>query len=380
MSSNDNLFIDRIVEAIGLRPDELEPLDYLPFPLKPRLSEPHSGAISPKKTVNIMALGDVGANLLFALRLLGGKEISGIGIFDLDEKVSRRYEMEMNQMQLPFEYEAFPKVEVISEADLFSCDVFVFCASKGVPPVISPVDPDGKEGQTASPAPDVRMAQFEANKIIAAHYGKLAAERGFKGLFAVVSDPVDPLCKAVYLAGNSRDDNPGGIAYNKPKLPQSETDSGLRPSQIQGYGLGVMNARAVYYAKRNQKFELFLREGRSFGPHGQDLVIADSLTDYNDELSRELTALARDANLEVRGLGFKPYLAPAVSSAALSLLLTLSGDWHYSSVYLGKGGLGAFMGMKNRFTSGGVEYEREPLPKSLFERIASAYKKLSDII
>ena len=36
---------------------------------------------------------------------------------------------------------------------------------------------------------------------------------------------------------------------------------GLLPEQIQGFGLGVMNARAAYYAKRDPRFSRFLTEG-----------------------------------------------------------------------------------------------------------------------
>ena len=73
---------------------------------------------------------------------------------------------------------------------------------------------------------------------------------------------------------------------------------GLLPEQIQGFGLGVMNARAAYYAKRDPRFSRFLTEGRSFGPHGQDLVVADSIEHYDDALSRELTELTVTANLK----------------------------------------------------------------------------------
>ena len=62
---------------------------------------------------------------------------------------------------------------------------------------------------------------------------------------------------------------------------------GLRPEQIQGYGLGVMNARAAYYAKKDSKYSDFLTQGRAFGPHGQDLVIANSILRYDDVLSKE---------------------------------------------------------------------------------------------
>ena len=147
------------------------------------------------------------------------------------------------------------------------------------------------------------------------------------------------------------------------------------PHQVRGFGLGVMNARAAYYAKKDQRFADFLTDGRSFGPHGEDLVIANSIAHYDDALSRELTELAAHANLEMRRMGFKPFVAPALSSGALSLLLCLRGRWHCSSACLG----GVFMGGRNRMTPGGVEFERLPLPKALLDRLKETEEKLRAI-
>ncbi len=152
-------------------------------------------------------------------------------------------------------------------------------------------------------------------------------------------------------------------------------DGALLPEQIQGYGLGVMNARAAYYAKKDVRFASFLTEGRAYGPHGADLVIANSIAQYDDALSRALTQLAVEANLRTRELGFKPYIAPAISSAAISLLLTLRGEWHYSSNFLG----GIYMGCKNRSTPFGLETEILPLPEPLFARIRQAAENLEAI-
>lgn len=288
--------------------------------------------------VNLLALGDVGATLLLGLKTLGAGVIDTIGIFDVNPDMMKRYEIEMNQIGWPFGAVKLPQVEILNSDNLFDCDMFIFCASKAVPPV-------GASG-------DVRMMQLEANGKIAAHYGALAKEAGFKGIFAVVSDPVDPLCKEVLLA------------------------SGLKAGQVRGYGLGVMNKRAEYYAALDSRFESYMTEGRAFGPHGGDLVIANSIENYDDELSKELTKLTVEANLRVRDLGFKPYLAPAISSGAVSLLLTLQGEWNYSSVYFGKGTSGAFMGVKNRINDIEAEFEDLPLPEKLFVRIENAYKNL----
>ena len=306
--------------------------------------------VKPRKKVHLLALGDVGSMVLTALKLLGGDCIEELGIYDVNDAVCRRWESELNQAAYPWAYDALPEVVILKEEELFDCDVFVFCASKGIPPVGSDIK-------------DVRMAQFEANKELISFFAKKARMDGFKGLFAVVSDPVDPLCKAAFLASN---ENMEGQFDGK----------GLLPEQIQGYGLGVMNARAAYYAKQDARFASFLTEGRAYGPHGENLVIANSIEHYDDALSRELTRLAVEANLRTRELGFKPYVAPAISSAAISILLTLRGEWHYSSNFLG----GVYMGCKNRTTEYGLEMEALPLPEALFSRIEKAYQSLEAIL
>ena len=304
-----------------------------------------------KKRVNILAIGDVGSTLLTGLKLLGGDVISSIGICDLSDQITARWEFEMGQISLPWNYDAFPEVEVISPEKLFDCDMFVFVASKGIPPVGSQVK-------------DVRMYQFENNAKIVKHYAKMAREKRFQGLWCAVSDPVDPLAKTAYLESN-RDEN--GVFDGR----------GLRPEQVQGFGLGVMNARAAYFAKRDEKLASFLTEGRSFGPHGTGLWIANSIDRYDEELSRELTHLTVTANLKMREIGFKPYVAPALSSGALSLLLALRGEWHCGSVFLD----GVYMGVKNRFTPAGIETELLPrIPDPLFAHIREAAEHLKTIL
>lgn len=304
-----------------------------------------------KKRVHILAIGDVGSTLLTGLKLLGGDIISTIGICDLSDQITARWEFEMGQINLPWDYNAFPDVEVVKPENLFDCDVFVFVASKGIPPVGSQVK-------------DVRMAQFENNAAIVKTYARMARKANFQGLWCAVSDPVDPLAKTAYLESNKDEDG-------------NWDGRGLRPEQVQGYGLGVMNARAAYFAKRDEKLSSFLTEGRSFGPHGTGLFIANSIENYNEEISQELTHKTVTANLVMREIGFKPYVAPALSSGALSILLTLRGEWHCGSVFLD----GIFMGCKNRYTPAGVETELLPhIPDPLFAHIQEAADHLKTIL
>lgn len=333
-----SLIEQRTLRAVNIRhPRWREAVDLLTF--KPK-----------RNRVHLLAVGDVGGTLLTGLKLLGGDCIETIGICDLNPSTVARWTAEMSQIVWPWDYDALPNVEAVDMGHLFDCDIFIFAATKAIPAVGSAVK-------------DVRMAQFDANRAIVEHYAKLARSASFKGLFIVLSDPVDPLCKAAYLSSNQGENG----AWD---------GQGLLAEQVQGFGLGVMNARAAALAKQEERFRSFLTEGRSFGPHGEGLVIANSLGAYDDVISQELTELVKTANLRIREIGFKPYVAPALSSGALQLLLTLRGQWHCGSVCLG----GVWFGCRNRFTSVGIETEGLALPDALYERLLETQQTLSAII
>ena len=302
-----------------------------------------------RKRVHLLAVGDVGGTLLTALKLLGGDCLSAVGICDLQENTVRRWVAEMEQVSWPWNYDALPKVEAVDAAHLFDCDVFVFAASRGVPPVGSGVA-------------DVRMAQFAANRTLIEHAARQARETDFAGTFLVLSDPVDPLCKAAFLASNQDRD---GVWDGR----------GLLAEQIRGLGLGVMNARAAALARKQPEYRRFLDEGRTFGPHGEGLIAADSVTRYNDGVSRALTRQVVEANLLIRELGFKPYVAPALSSGALQLLLMLRGQWHCGSVCLGD----VWFGCRSRRAGCGLETEALALPDDLFARLRESEERLRAI-
>lgn len=301
-----------------------------------------------KWRVNIIALGDVGSTLLGGLKLKGGEVIDEIGIFDLNKDQLLRLEMEYNQVLDPFSKEIFPNVKIVEEDHLFDCDMLIFCASKAIPEVGSGVK-------------DVRMAQFEANKGIIKHYAKLAREKFFKGVLAVVSDPVDLLSRAAFEESNIND--------------QGEFDYlGLKPEQVIGYGLGVMNARAQYYANL-KGVNYFQTKGRAFGPHGKDLVIIDNVDDYDHTTSTELASLAVTANKKVRAVGFKPYIAPALSSAALSIINTIKGNYNYSSVFVG----GVYYGCKNRLVGRKIEFDTIAFNADIKRQIENSYEKVDKL-
>lgn len=108
---------------------------------------------------------------------------------------------------------------------------------------------------------------------------------------------MDALSRDVFLE-SSRDES-GGCDF-----------AGLLPEQVQGFGLGVMAARAAYYARQEG---IPFCQGRVYGPHGQGLVVADRWDgSYDAARSQRLTQCTLEANLQVRALGFKPYLAPGL--------------------------------------------------------------------
>lgn len=299
--------------------------------------------MSSKKSVTILGLGDVGGTLLLGLRLLGKDVIDKIRLFDLNEDKIERYILEMNQIVYPNDFD-LPKVVSATMTDLFDTDVFIFTASKFVPKV-------GDEKK------DVRMIQYEANKEIIKIYAKMARKSNFKGLFAVVSDPVDLLCNVVFYESNKNKND--DLDYN-----------GLLPNQVRGFGLGVMNGRANYYSElRGLNYK---KDGRVFGPHGKGLIVANSLENYSQENSIVLTNDVITANLKVRGTGFKPYIAPALSSGALSIIETLRGKYNYSTVFID----GIYWGIRNRLINGSIGVERRDYNNALMMRIKASYNEL----
>ena len=302
----------------------------------------------PKKTglrITLVGLGDVGGTVLTGLKLLG-REIDEIAVYDPNEAMCRRYEMEMNQVLPEHPGGKLPRVTVCPEEKLFDCDLFVFTASRGVPGLDSGVK-------------DVRMAQFEANRAMLGVYAKKARDAAFKGLFCQVSDPVDHLSREVFLRSNCNEAGEYDFA-------------GLLPEQVQGFGLGVMAGRAAYYARKEGTDADAIRV---YGPHGQGLIVANCHGDgYDEALSLRLTELTRTANLEVRSLGFKPYIAPGLSSAAVSLLRLIRGEEHYGAVPLG----GAYFGCLNRMTRRGVELCREEICEPLLCRLEETHRALRE--
>lgn len=252
-------------------------------------------------TVTILGLGDVGGTLLMGLRLLGKDVLQEIRIFDLDEKKKRRYYLEINEVS---DGTNLPPVREVNLEEAFQTDVLIFTVSVYIPPLDTTLK-------------DVRLVQFDKNRKILLDYARQAEEKGFNGYYFIVSDPVDLLCMNLMEEGN------------------------IESHRIRGFGLGVMEARARFIASEKNVLKEDLR---TYGPHGRGLIVVNSLSSYDEELSKELTHLTERENFRVRETGFKPYIAPALSSGAISILKALRGEEHLSTFYNGK----VFMGARNR--------------------------------
>ncbi|GAB6106267.1 lactate/malate family dehydrogenase [Fusibacter bizertensis] len=297
-----------------------------------------------KKKVTMLGLGDVGGQLAIGLKLLGGSVIDELGIYDINPAVKARYEMELNQIDVNPEL----KVRAIEMEALFDSDLFLFCASKAVP-------------QVGENVKDVRMVQFEENAKLISMYAQKARTANYKGVFGVVSDPVDLLCRQAFESSNFD------------TVTQKKDYLGLMPEQIVGFGLGVMDARAKYYS---DQLGLKYREtGRAFGPHGKDLIVTENYFDENQEISELLTQKVIHSNLEMRAIGFKPFIAPALSSGANSIVKMLNGELHYSANFLG----GVYWGGQNKREGKLVKFEKLPVSQSLFSRLERTYLQLEEL-
>ena len=98
--------------------------------------------------------------------------------------------------------------------------------------------------------------------------------------------------------------------------------------------------------------------------------------EYEDEATAQLTRLTTNANISVREIGYKPYIAPGVSSVALTIPEVIAGNWNDSASYLN----GVFYGARNRLTQAGTQWEDPLLPDELFCRLQSSYADLDQRI
>ena len=77
---------------------------------------------------------------------------------------------------------------------------------------------------------------------------------------------------------------------------------------------------------------------------------------------------------EMRALGYKPFIAPALSSGAHAIISMLTGEWHYSAQFLN----GVYWGARNKRSRLGVQYEHLKLADNLKARLRTSYNKLEE--
>lgn len=301
---------DSLEGLLGQRGVALLLVPGIPLPFSVHLIH-HAGdrfAFLPPKenaVVSIAGLGDVGGTLLMGLRLLGGGTLKAIRIYDPSPEKMRRYYLEMNQVG---DGDQLPAVIPEEGAGLFDCDALIFTVSLFIPPLDTDLT-------------DVRIVQLEKNKRVLLDYARRAEAAGFRGHYFIVSDPVDLLCQSL------------------------KTEGGIPGHRIRGFGLGVMEARARFLAKEAGWYKA---DQRVAGPHGKGVLVFNSLTSYDAEISKTLSQRTEVENFRVRKTGFKPYIAPALSSGALPILAALRGEMHPSAFDAGT----LFLGARNRWQEG----------------------------
>jgi hypothetical protein len=259
--------------------------------------------------VAVAGLGKVGGTAAAVLAAMPTVR-SGIAellLYDADAANLERWHAELQAVTEWRRDNGFPTVRQVGLSEVFHrCDLLLFAATAGVPPL-------GSEG-------DVRYLQFGPNREILANYLREADHAGFCGLLLIVSDPVECLALAAFADSNA--DATGRFAGH-----------GLAPERIGGLALGVMWGRALARARRHG-WQTVARRGAAFGPHGIEVVVFDDLQDPDTERCELLSAAARSGNLELRELGFLPYVGPALSSVALVLPRLLAGREAPASVFL----------------------------------------------
>ena len=260
--------------------------------------------------VGLVGVGRVGgiAATLLAATPVAKSGVRELLVYDVDGANYERWLLELGSIARWRGAEPMPRVRPTTLAQVFNqCDVLLFAATSGVPPL-------GSQG-------DVRLVQFEPNRSILRGCLEHARMASFTGLFLVISDPVDWLCQAAVVDSNT---DPAGRFVG----------DGLAPERIAGLGLGVMWGRALAFARREGWDEVVARHGAAFGPHSTEVVVFDDVRRPSPVRSDGLTRAAREGNALVRHLGFLPFVGPAVSSVALMLPDLLAGGDALASVFV----------------------------------------------
>lgn len=323
-------------ENLHQRPGEEEAGAYL---LKSREIK----SVLPSGKINkiaIIGLGNVGSTLLQGM-VLSDSSLSKVGeiiVLDTNQPLLKRWEMECNQICSP--QTNHPIVKIGHTEDLPDVELILFCVTSGVPKL-------GEEEKT-----DVRLSQFAGNSSILKSYLNGLMDADYRGLFAVMSDPVDHLTRFA-------------IEYTRGKM---------EPAQFVGLGHGVMFARAHYLAPEKDKKHLW-----ATGTHGDLAFIIDDVRNFNEKESARITGETISLNIKVRELGYLPYVAPGMSSGVLSVISLLNGQPFFGTLWNGKMAWGSKIIRKDNFW-GWLPLGDDPRLRELLdenrEKIDFQYKQL----
>jgi hypothetical protein len=274
------------------------------LPYLEALAQPRRQTVS----VAIAGLGRVGGAAATVLAALPAARtgVRELLLYDIDAANQERWLLELGAVAEWRGESGLPAVRATTPEQAFhTCDVFLFVAAAGVPPL-------GVEDE-------VRLVQFQPNRGILHGFLERARAARFTGLFLVVADPVDWLALAAFHDSNT--DAHGRFAGD-----------GLAPERIAGLGLGVMWGRALAAARREGWEPAVRAHGAVFGPHDVEVIAYDDVAAPNAARSAVLTRAAREANFVIRRLGFLPHVAPGVASVALALPHLLAGREVLASV------------------------------------------------
>lgn len=264
-----------------------------------------------KKSILLFGLGNVGGTLLIALRiLLDNNIVSHIGIYDKNEFLTERYELEINQIHPPDDDKQVPIKPLKDLKDISEYDIILFSAAAQIPPL--------GIGKC-----NVRDIQFPPNKRILDSLIDNLRNTKYMGSIIIVSDPVDILC--TYLQRNLD----------------------ILASQITGMGLGVMAARANYILEK-KGINNFYKDGQIFGPHNDGVIAIPHKSNSKLKEIREISEQIEHLNFDVRKRGYFPYIAPAVSSVAYNLQYALQGKEVLSCILID----GIYWGFVSRYING----------------------------
>ena len=135
--------------------------------------------------------------------------------------------------------------------------------------------------------------------------------------------------------------------------------------------VATVGGDTITKAQFDEQFNAFLAQ---YGYTQESEEIADQMAELKESFINQMVE-ERVIDQKVRELGFKPYIAPGLSSACVSVLQALRGQFHYGTVPIG----GVCFGCRSRYTPYGLELERLPLAAQLRQRIAVSYADLKEM-